>query len=495
MAVTENRAQTGEHESEQLRRAFEEGVTPFEILRTMRTRRVGLGYRIDSGTTERHPVTGREMSQMEGPNKFVSTKQPISLSEVEEALIAWACCGPNGISAWDISLDGGYHELVDIAGRTASAPGNSMAHDLLIINDNGAFIYNPGMERTGVVEMQENVANGRYDRVLEWYRSGCTQILDERPDIDWAVRAPGAPHATLFGPYQFNVNRPGTTWFIPITDAGKLNNAIVNLFDAWHMYMVDEWNGGRPAGVEQWIGEGMLELPVTIAAEEQLIFQVEMYPAGIMVQNIKFAAEALGLGHWNFCGFNPDVLFGALPEATRGLGFHVEPLNARAPVSTGQLKVYGIEGAKTATYVPSPRYPDAEALVKQWFDEKYGPGAWGAEGDDNLLRRGQGPYKDDHVDGVVNHERARPAPWVREAVTSYIQYCVDNFGQWPVTYNPMQAHFGVVVHHLDADFYDQHYREGYVLGRHQQHFANWHPDVTPPQSDGHGEESPTLTET
>ena len=31
-----------------------------------------------------------------------------------------------------------------------------------------------------------------------------------------------------------------------------------------------------------------------IAAEEQLIFQVEMYPAGIMVQNIKMGAEALG---------------------------------------------------------------------------------------------------------------------------------------------------------------------------------------------------------
>ena len=58
------------------------------------------------------------------------------------------------------------------------------------------------------------------------------------------------------------------------------------------------------------------KLPGTVAisfgpAEEQLIFQVEMYPAGIMVQNIKMGAEALGLGHWNFCGFNPDILFGA----------------------------------------------------------------------------------------------------------------------------------------------------------------------------------------
>jgi hypothetical protein len=138
MAVTEQgQAGTGTgsgSESEQLRRAFEEGPSAFELLRGIRTRRVGLGYRIDSGTTEKHPVTGREMTQMEGPNKFVSEKSPYALSEVEEALLAWAACGLNGIVAWDISLDGGFHELVDIAGRTASSGGNSWAHDLLIIS-------------------------------------------------------------------------------------------------------------------------------------------------------------------------------------------------------------------------------------------------------------------------------------------------------------------------------------------------------------------------
>ncbi len=482
MAITERPTDISADQSEQLRRAFEDGPTGFELLRNVRTRRVGLGYRIDSGTSEAHPATGRQMSQTEGPMKFVSAKEPVRLTEVEEALLAWAACGPNGIAAWDISLGGGYHELVDTAGRTASQPGNAMSHDLLIINDDGAFIYNPGLHRNAIVEMQEEVDRGRYDRVLEWYRTGCVQILDERPDVDYAVRAPGAPNATLFGPYQYNINRPGTTWFIPITDAAKLFSALFNTFDAWHMYQIDEWNGGRPAGVERWIGEGMLELPLTISALEQFIMTVECYPPGIMVQNIKLGAEALGLGHWNFCGFNPDVLFGALPEATRGLGFHVEPLNARAPISTGQLKVYGIEGAKTATYVPSPRYPTAESLINQWWEEKYGPGAWGYEGDDNLMRKGQAGYKPEVTDAIIRDPQARPAPWVRDAVTAYVQYCVDNFGQFPVTYNPMQAHFGVIVHHLDLDFYEQNYRDGYINHRHRNHFQNWHSGA--PSGDG-----------
>ncbi|HVW33581.1 MAG TPA: hypothetical protein VHL53_13665, partial [Acidimicrobiia bacterium] len=75
-------------------------------MRQTRTRRVGYGYRIDSGTTEKHPVTGREMPQEKGPMEFVSNKAPLALTETEEALLSWAACGPNGIAAWDISLGG-----------------------------------------------------------------------------------------------------------------------------------------------------------------------------------------------------------------------------------------------------------------------------------------------------------------------------------------------------------------------------------------------------
>jgi len=38
----------------------------------------------------------------------------------------------------------------------------------------------------------------------------------------------------------------------------------------------------------------------------------------------------------------------------------------------------------------------------------------------------------------------------------------------------MQAHFSVVVHHVDEDFYDRYYREGYLSERHRRHFETWH---------------------
>jgi hypothetical protein len=124
--------------------------------------------------------------------------------------------------------------------------------------------------------------------------------------------------------------------------------------------------------------------------------------------------------------------------------------------------------------VPSPRFPNAEALVRHWHDERYGPGGWAHEGDHNLLREGAGPWKPERIDGIVAHPDARLEDWVWEATTAHVRYCVGTYGQWPVTYNPMQAGFGVIVHHVDADFYDRHYREGYVTDRIRTHFTEWH---------------------
>ena len=461
-------------ESEQLSKAFGEGTSVFELMRQTRTRRVGRGYRIDSGTTEKHPVTGRDLEQEIGPMQFISDKPPLALTEVEESLLSWAACGPNGIVAWDISLGGGFHELVDLAGRTTPHPGNSLATDLLVINDNGVHVYNPGLDRSGIVEMNQSGA-GQFDRVLEWYRKGTLQIMDERPDIDSALRLPVAPHATLMGPYQHNMNKPGTTWFLPVTDNGKLMSALINFFDVWSVFPVDEWNGGQPAGVGEWVGEGQLELPVPISAIDQLVFQVETYVPGMMVQNIRLACEALGLGHWNYCGFIPEVLLGAYPDLTPGLKATVAEPNPRSPIATGQVQCLGWPGIKEATRCPSAKYPTVKSLVDQWYDEKYGPGAWGGPGDDNLMRKGQSPWKsNDTVEGVIAHPKATPKPWVREAVEAHIQYCIDNYGQFPVTYNPLQMHFGVVVHHLDTDFYDQYYKDGIIHDRHRNHEANWH---------------------
>src|SRR5690606_5543896 len=155
------------------------------------------------------------------------------LSEVEEAIVTWPALGPTGMAHWDIAVHGGFHELVGIAGRTGAGPGHSFAHDLRAATDAGASLHTPGSERPQRVEIEHAED---YHKVRDWYRSGMHRLPDKRPDIDWATRAPGAPNASLFGPYQFNLNRDGQTWFIPITDIGWLYfSVMLNLFDAWHL--------------------------------------------------------------------------------------------------------------------------------------------------------------------------------------------------------------------------------------------------------------------
>src|SRR5688572_18786798 len=88
---------------DRLKHAFENTPSVFNLLSTIRSRRVGRGYRIDSGTEIKHPATGRTMKQDAGPMKFVSKKEAVRITKVEEALLCWAACGPNGLVAWDIS--------------------------------------------------------------------------------------------------------------------------------------------------------------------------------------------------------------------------------------------------------------------------------------------------------------------------------------------------------------------------------------------------------
>ncbi len=79
-------------------RVFEGGKPVFAALSTLRTRRIGLGYRSETGDEENFSWSSHlVVRQREGPLAFESPKAPVNLSEVEEALISWAALGPNGL--------------------------------------------------------------------------------------------------------------------------------------------------------------------------------------------------------------------------------------------------------------------------------------------------------------------------------------------------------------------------------------------------------------
>jgi hypothetical protein len=456
---------------QQLRRFFEETPSFSTLLTTLRSRRVGLGYKIETGEEEKHPATGRVMKQERGPLAFASTEAVVPLSETEQAILAWSGIGPNGMINWDIAVHGGFHEVAWLAGRTAASAGNSFATDLIIINDDGVFLYNPGLEREKRVEIE---GPEDYWKVINWYRTGTKKIMDIRPDIDWSVRAPGAPHASLMGPYQYNVNNPGSAWLLPITDMGWFYfSVLLNLLDVWHLCPIDDATM-QPAGVAQWAREGYLEMPVPLSALEKLCFQTESYPAGSVVQNIRLAAEAMGLGAWIFGGYFDDILMGAYPDVARGLGFTCEPLNPKAPAAMGALKIFGLEGIKEGTYVPSPRYKNGEAVIKQMMEEKYGHGATMANDASNWVLTHGGPFKAEVIREIIKDPAAHVSDWAVEAAIAYVDYCVERYGQCPVYNNSLECQFGVVVHHLDPAFYEKFYSSSAITAQIRDHMRHWH---------------------
>jgi hypothetical protein len=218
----------------------------------------------------------------------------------------------------------------------------------------------------------------------------------------------------------------------------------------------------------------MLEFPVTISQYEFSVFQGDTYPDGSYVQNMRLTAEAMGLGAWIFCGYFDDVLMGASPEITPGLGFHVEPPNPKAPLKSGATKIFGIEGVKESTYAPSPKYADGRRLIEAMLAEKYEPGGAMAKGDDNWMLRHGGPFRPEVVREIVEHPRARISNWAVEAAIAYVDYCIDRYGQCPVYFNPMQCNFGVVVHHVDPSFYERFYSGDCVTPQIRSHMDEWH---------------------
>src|SRR5258708_20453819 len=128
------RPQISAEAQQQLRRFFEETPPVSRLLTTLRSRRVALGYKIETGEEEAHPVTGRVMKQERGPLAFASAEPVMPLSETEQAILCWAGIGPNGMVNWDIAIHGGVPQPFLLLLPTTTNPRNFFSAHLIMIH-------------------------------------------------------------------------------------------------------------------------------------------------------------------------------------------------------------------------------------------------------------------------------------------------------------------------------------------------------------------------
>ncbi len=464
-------------ERDAIARAFEQAPSFFGLLSTLRTRRVGLGYRSETGEEETFAwSSGLTVQQPEGPLAYASAHEPVPLSEVEEALVAWAALGPNGIVTADIPVQGDLSSLLSWAGRTIPGSSNDQAVDLFIINDDGVHLYRPGPERMAPVEI---TGPDDYWKILHWYRSGRTTIADTRPDVSWATAPPGTHNVNPMGPLQYNISRPGSSWFLPVGDLGlEWVNFLLSSYQFSGFYLQDP-ETDKPAGCDQWIRPGFLEVGFPIPVFDELVLLLHASQVACSVQNMRLACEALGLGGWTLGSYSDDLLLGAYPEVAAGLGFSFLERDAdRNPSRTATC--LGLEGVLEAVVVPSPWFPTAEAAVHHVVELRYQRGAHLSRDDNWALQHG-GPFRPEVMQRILEHPKAHIPDWVVDAAIDTINYIVERYGCAPPFINPVRAKFSCQVHHVDIDYYRRfHTGDGepyMVTPQMRSHFPDWHPET------------------
>ena len=461
-------------------RVFEGGRSVFSTLSTLRTRRVGLGYRTETGVPETLSwSSGTTVTQPEGPLAYTSAAPPVPLSEVEEALLAWAALGPNGIALADLPVNGGLSSLLHWAGRTIPSSSNDMSVNLFIINDCGVSRYSPGTERSAPVEI---AGPDDYWKILHWYRTSRTQVSPTRPDVGWFTAPPDTHSVNSMGAGQYNLNRPGSTWFLPVGDLGiEWFNQLLGAYEWSGLYLMDP-DTQKACGVADYIRPGFLEVGFPLPVFEEQVQLLHASQAACAVQNVRLAAESLGLGAWPMGAYADDLLLGAYPEVATGLGLSfLERDPARNPTATATC--LGKPGLIEPVVVPSKRFPTAADAINYVSGLRSRSG--GVLGrDDNWARRTGGPFKENTLQEIIEHPKAHIPQWVEQAAIATVDYIVDKYGCCPAHINPVRAKFSVQTHHVDLDWY-----RSFTVGEGEpyavtpeisDHFANWHPGVPDP---------------
>jgi hypothetical protein len=407
-------------------------------------------------------------AELTGPLAFRSDKEPVPLAYEEEAILVAAATGTTGVvrEEWPfLTADGGptgADKLASFSGRTWPSPLAIHGTEVFWTNDEGTFVL-PQRD----VKPDAYVQNQTLEDQHALYRSA---IKLKAGRLDLPRRRPN-----LFKFNEWIVNREGTTLFIPIADVTRqCISAMLLYFDRPHgYYLTDMRLGADP--LRPFMDSGLFSKhahPYDIADFERWqMVDMNGVEAGLVVQNLMIATQALGLGGHPFSGGKGRVTMGGEPlwhaaggdGPCDGLGFAFHRVPDGAPVGAGETIPVGLPGIFEGACPPF--VDDMDAAVDQVVAHRWGTGGIFSQPDGQQI-----PWSSPEVARAV----PPPSDEAIEATKTLCRYIWDAYGRFPATIDPFVTTVWYQSCHLDVDFYDRYYPPEALPPHVRSHMADWH---------------------
>ena len=394
---------------------------------------------------------------------FQSTKEPVPLDEIEEAMLVMSGTGISGTNLADLPFNdqpGGSNfcgnTMLQFVGRVYASACGSHGTELFYTNDEGTYMVQFRDKTPDAVQEFQSLDDR--EKIIQSFRANTVKIGDGRLGI------PMIPGVTQ--PFNWwNVNQPGSTLFMPISDTTwEYINVLMLLMDEPNsFYPYDDLNGNAEP-LKEWADKGYLDRGARAYPLSQLESGMRMITSGteqaIMLQNMYLCLQAMGLGGWIFTSSVAPFVMQLM-----GFNFHVATKDGPIkPLIPGpRVSPVGIDGV-FQSYCP-PYYPDMASAVQAIFDAKWGKrGIYKEEGGPVALKDRQS------LDKIVN----KTPEWCTEATKAFCQYIWETYGRFPATIDPMEMNIWFQAHHLETDFYDEFYQPGAYPQSVKDHMAVWH---------------------
>jgi hypothetical protein len=405
-----------------------------------------------------------------GVAPFKSTRAPVPLDEIEEAMLVMVATGLSGMNLADLPFNDAQgnswcgNTMIQFTGRTYASPCGSHGTELFFTNDEGAYLVK--MRDKLPEKVAEFEDENDMEKIITAFRANTVKIVDRRLDIPMVT-----PITTAFN--QWNVNKPGTTLFMPVTDVTwEYINIMMLVMDAPNSaYIYDDMNGNAEP-LKKFADQGLLD-----KTRAYKLSQIEALTAlnttgpeqALMEQNMYLAAQAMGLGGWIFGGSAGPVVMGGTP-LTPGLGFRFQQPEKAGPMpgpswaGPAAPVAVGLDGLFEA-YCP-PYYRTMADAAQAIYDAKWGTGGIYYDSPTPLQNRQS-----------LDLQVSKTSDWCLEATKTLCQYIWDTYGRFPATMDPMQMNIWFQAHHLETDFYDTYYQPGAYHQNIADHMSKWHSPV------------------